>query len=77
MTLAEINCEVDKLIEDCGTVKVDAIINVEKVKEKHGDVENLGSKNYDFLVLGDFIGVMDELNYEVLDEEWADKFEFF
>ena len=65
MGLIEINCEVDKLIEICDTVKVDAVVSVKKVKEKHGDVKNIGNSNYDFLLLGDFLGDMDELNYGV------------
>ena len=77
MGLVEINCGVDKLIEGCGAVKVDAIINVEKVKEKYGDVGNLNSGNYDFMVLGNFLGDMDELNYREFDEEWVNMFEFF
>ena len=33
MDLVKINCEVDKLIENCDTAKVDAIVNVQKIKE--------------------------------------------
>ena len=34
MDLVEINCEVDKLIENCDTTKVDAIISVKQNKGK-------------------------------------------
>ena len=44
MDSVEINCEVDKLIEGCGTTKVDTVVNVEKLKKKYGDVENLVGK---------------------------------
>ena len=37
----------------------------------------IGSGNYDFLVLGDFISDVAKLNYEALNEEWVDMFEFF
>ena len=63
MGLVEINCEMDTLIEDYGTTKIDAIVSVGKIKGKHSDVENLSSGNYYFLVLADFISDMDELNY--------------
>ena len=77
MRLVEINCEVDKLIEGCDTAKVDAVVSAEKLKEKYGDVENLIGKNYDFLIFGDFIGDMDELNCGVSNKELVDIFEFF
>ena len=53
--LVEINCRVDKLIEDCSTAKVDTVVSVEKLKQDHGDVENLSGENYYFLLLGDFL----------------------
>ena len=59
----------DKLIESCNTTK--------KVKEKHDDVKNIGSGNYDVLVLGDFISDMDELNYGALDGIWVNMFDCF
>ena len=37
-------------------VKIDAIVSVKKLKEKYGDVKNIGGGNYDFLVLGNFLG---------------------
>ena len=77
MRLVEINCEVDKLIENCDTAKVDAVVSAKKLKEEYGDVENLIGKNYDFLIFGDFIGDMDELNYGVSNKELVDIFEFF
>ena len=50
---------------------------MKKLNEKHGDVKNLSGGNYNFLILEEFIIDMDELNYEALDEEWVDMFEFF
>ena len=75
--LVEINYQVNKLIESCGTAKVDAAVSVKKLKENYGDIENLIDKNYDFLVFENFISDMDELNYGVLDEELVRIFEFF
>ena len=53
--LVEINCRVGKLIENCDTAKVDTVVSMEKLKQNHGDIENLSGGNYYFLLLGDFL----------------------
>ena len=65
MNSVEIDYGMDKLIDDCGTIKVNAAVSVKKLKEKNGNVENLSGGNYDFPVLGSFLSDVDELNYGV------------
>ena len=72
------NCGLDKLIEICGTTKIDAIVSVEKVKEKHSDIENPSGGKLWFSSVGRFFFCdVDELNYGEFDEEWVNMFEFF
>ena len=77
MKLVGINCGVDKLVEDCNTVQIDAVVNVNQSTQKYGDVKNIGSGNYNFVILGDFISDMDELNDGVSNGVWVNMFEFF
>ena len=48
MELVDINYDVDDLVENCDTAKVDVAVNVNQSTQKYGDVKNLGSGNYDF-----------------------------
>ena len=66
MELVDINYDVDDLVENCDTAKVDVVVNVNQSTQKYGDVKNLGGRNYDFLILGDFISDMHEWNYGAL-----------
>ena len=73
----ENNCGVDDLVENCDIAKVNTVVNVNQLTQKHGDVKNLDGGNYGFLVLGDFISDIDELNYGVSNKKWVDIVEFF
>ena len=75
--LNSINLTLDKLIEDCGTALMNEIVRVDKLKLDCGDVENIIGDNYDFVILRDFISEMNELNFEMFNQEQMNMFEFF
>ena len=48
------NYGVDNLVENCGSAKIDMIVNVNQSTQKSGNVENISGGNYDFVISGDF-----------------------
>ena len=62
---SEFTGEIETVIENCGTTKIDIVVCVKKLKEKDSDVKSIGGGNYDLLVLGGFLNDVEELNYGV------------
>ena len=69
MELVDNNCRMNGLVENCGTTKVNEIVSVKKLKEKYDDVKNFVGENYDFVVLGDFLDYVNELNNGLIKNE--------
>ena len=68
MELVYFNYEVNNLVECYDTVKIDAVVSVEKLKKNMVMLKTSVVKIMIFLVLKIFISNMSELNYGALDE---------
>ena len=44
----------DDLVENCCSAKIEVVVNKNQIEQDCCGVENIGSDNHDFVILGDF-----------------------